>query len=216
MWGRVPVTGTATLRGSCPAAGHGLLHGDSPWGFSMGFSSGISHQHPWCSEPAFTPMLHSFLTLFSATPEFLCCCNWGGAGNFSFHHLVIIFFPFPDSCCGSRCVVQLGFRIRDSSWNEELNPCCLLLSFLTESVHASPLLFWELDCEKCAALQFRGIRGLFFHCQCHFHFPAQIFGNAGVGRPWMLTLPHLALLAYLWQHQRVQHSFGLDSWSYQY
>lgn len=48
------------------------------------------------------------------------------------------------------CVSERGI----AALSEELHPCCLLIYFLTESVDASPLLFQELDCERCEAPQF--------------------------------------------------------------
>lgn len=92
---------------------HCCWAGAASQGIPMGFSQGMLS--PWYSEPVsvFTPMAALISDYF---PELLGCCNWWGAENFSFSSFQWWYFSFPDSWCGSGCIVQLNVIIRDCSF----------------------------------------------------------------------------------------------------
>lgn len=93
---RVPVTGTATLRGSCTAAGHGLL----PRGFSQGIlpgdsPGGCSQQHPRYSEPVsvFTPVAALISECLQVLQSFCVVVTEEALKTFLSHRFSDYFFP---------------------------------------------------------------------------------------------------------------------------
>lgn len=190
------------------AASQGILPEDSP----RLLPRECSHQHPWFSEPgsAFTPSspMAALISdsIFRYWPlELLRCCNWWGAENFPSHLFSDYFFPLPDSWRGSGYVVQLGVRIRDCSFKLGIKSL-LSAHFLS---HWISLCFsfallrtwlWKMWSPSVSSSSEGSELCSFTASAGSFHFPARFFGNPGVGRPWMLTLHHLALLTYLWQH----------------